>query len=501
MASAAPAPDPSASQADLPTRWNPKDVHKRLELSADGLEFVLTGPENIPDGSIEAASVRADRPFLAPQGIGYFEVTILRGRKKADSVVRCAVGVGTSSINKTTLERYPGCDHHTFGYHGDDGMAYSGSMVGRAYGLKWVFGDVVGCGINFSKGTIFWTLNGVRKDDIAYTDKDLVLYPMVGIKDRGLRVRANFGASPFVYDIGDLYNQEKARIWSQIKATSLPSPGPGELSEMQQLVLQFLQHEGYADTARALADDINQQRRALDRDGSQNLAPIDLGDETDVNARRDIRRAIIQGNIDRAIELTSNVYPAVLPNNSMVHIRLRCRKFIELVIQAIALRKSIAALSAAASSHNMDIDSNNSTEFERMDTDKDGESGGQRQDKASALVALEVETIKYGRVLNAEFGSDPRPEVQNLLTDVFAMMAYEHPENEDDVAPLLDLADRTRVAEELNAAILAEQGKPTRSDLEVTWVETAERLEHLKTHKPSTGAPFVSMEDIFDGRG
>jgi hypothetical protein len=43
-------------------------------------------------------------------------------------------------------------------------------------------------------------------DDIAYTDKDLVLYPMVGIKDRGLRVRANFGASPFVYDIGDLYN-------------------------------------------------------------------------------------------------------------------------------------------------------------------------------------------------------------------------------------------------------------------------------------------------------
>jgi hypothetical protein len=55
--------------------------------------------------------------------------------------------------------------------------------------------------------------------------------------------------------------------------------------------------------------------------------------------------------------------------------------------------------------------------------------------------------------LRAEFANDPRREVKRALEDTFALIAYENV-RESALAPLLETAGRTPVAEELNSAIL-----------------------------------------------
>ena len=45
----------------------------------------------------------------------------------------------------------------------------------------------------------------------------------------------------------------------------------------------------------------------------------------------EIRKAILTGDIDRAISLTQTFYPTVLEKNEPIHFRLRARKFVEMM--------------------------------------------------------------------------------------------------------------------------------------------------------------------------
>ncbi len=47
---------------------------------------------------------------------------------------------------------------HSYGYHGDDGHAFSGSGHGRAYGPPFGAGDVVGALLNRADRTIRWAV-------------------------------------------------------------------------------------------------------------------------------------------------------------------------------------------------------------------------------------------------------------------------------------------------------------------------------------------------------
>ena len=75
------------------------------------------------------------------------------------------------------------------------------------------------------------------------------------------------------------------------------------------------------------------------------------------------------------------------------------------------------------------------------------------EDKEAKSARALDETIAYGMELKAEFANDPRREVKRALEDTFALIAYPDA-RESMLAPLLDVAGRAPVAEELNSAIL-----------------------------------------------
>ncbi|ESZ91677.1 hypothetical protein SBOR_7934 [Sclerotinia borealis F-4128] len=184
----------------LPSKWSINDKFGALEIMNDGLEVKLTGPKSISDHrDIEACAVRSDHPMPPQCGIYYFEVTIL-SRKREDS----SIGIGFST-KQVLLSRLPGWEPDSWAYHGDDGNGYGGANSGKHYGPSFTTDDTIGCGINFTNGSAFFTKNGDRLGtafrDIKGKGK---LFPSVGMKKPGEHIRVNFGQSPFVFDIDSM---------------------------------------------------------------------------------------------------------------------------------------------------------------------------------------------------------------------------------------------------------------------------------------------------------
>jgi hypothetical protein len=120
------------------------------------------------------------------------------------------IGLGFCRAN-VTLNRLPGWEPDSWGYHGDDGHSFCCQGTGKTYGPTFTTGDVVGCCINFRKGIAFYTKNGVELDtafrDLTFdapgkTSGKGDFYPSVGLRTPGEHVRVNFGQKPFVFDIG-----------------------------------------------------------------------------------------------------------------------------------------------------------------------------------------------------------------------------------------------------------------------------------------------------------
>jgi hypothetical protein len=183
----------------------------------------------------DAASVRATHPIPSACGLYYFEVKIVsKGRDGyvlftliikvlSFTIPLCfcrymGIGLSAQGVN---MNRLPGWDKHSYGYHGDDGHSFCSSGSGQPYGPTFTTNDVIGCGVNLIDNTCFYTKNG-HNLGTAFADLPSNLYPTVGLQTPGEIVDTNFGQSPFVYDIEDDMRELRARVASTILNYPIP---------------------------------------------------------------------------------------------------------------------------------------------------------------------------------------------------------------------------------------------------------------------------------------
>jgi len=191
---------------------------------------------------------------------------------------------------------------------------------------------------------------------------------------------------------------------------------------------------------------------ALNLDPNKQIEGINIKDDEDANNRQRIRRAILSGDIDRALKYTKSYYPSVLTENEQVYFRLRCRKFIEMIRKEAELnllidKKSVSRARQGEDDEEMLEADGHSTWEDQMDTEDGVDS--------TTLSKLSRDALDYGMELRSEFHADPRREVSKHLDEIFALMAYPNPLKVKEVAHLLDGTGRVAVAEELNSAILS----------------------------------------------
>ncbi|KAK0728469.1 hypothetical protein B0T26DRAFT_738802 [Lasiosphaeria miniovina] len=513
----------------LPSRWNKDDKDTSLDVLGDGLEVKFTGRTT---SEHEACSIRADYPMPALCGVYYFELTVLN--KKRDETT---IGIGFSS-RSVSLQRPPGWEPESWGYHGDDGRCFAAQNVGKSYGPKFGSGDTAGCLVNFRLGHALFTKNGVDLGiafrDVNFKDVKGKLYPTIGLKKPGDHVLVNFGQRPFQFDIDGYMKKQQKMISDSIKNADPSSLAPplAESELIQQLVLQFLQHDGYVESARAFAEEILGEKKALCLGPNEHVEGINIKDDEDANNRQRIRRAILDGDIDRALKYVDMFYPSVLKDNEQVYFSLRCRKFIEMIRKEaelnLLLEKKLAKFTKRRFSQGVDaaaagaqISHGEEDDEEMLEVDEVGNghgnghwTGGHHEeaedddgmdveDGASAngngfggVSKLSQDALAYGMELRAEFHADPRREISHRLEEIFALIAYPNPLKVKEVAHLLDGSGRVTVAEELNSAILMSLGKSSRAALENVFAQTVVLLEDLR--KDGGDGAFVTVQSVFD---
>lgn len=158
--------------------------------------------------------MQATHPIPAACGLYYFEVRIVS--KGRDGYM--GIGLSAAGVN---MNRLPGWDKHSYGYHGDDGHSFCSSGTGQPYGPTFTTGDVIGCGVNLVDNTCFYTKNGHHLGT-AFTDLPPNLYPTVGLQTPGEVVDANFGQEPFMFDIEDMMRELRSRTRLQIYDFPVP---------------------------------------------------------------------------------------------------------------------------------------------------------------------------------------------------------------------------------------------------------------------------------------
>ncbi|KAI9460184.1 SPRY-domain-containing protein [Lactarius psammicola] len=480
----------------LPTRWSEQDRHPYLSVSADGKELTYHGGNFQNGGSGDnAGMVRTNHPIPPACGIYYYEIEILSKAQKAHISIGFTAG-------DTRLNKLPGWEKNSWGYHGDDGYSFSAEKAGNTYGPTFGGGDIIGAGIDFSQNRAFFTKNGTLIGMVFdHVACDVQVFPSVGLRHSAESVRVNFGHAPFKYDIDDHVQQRRDAVWASIQCkplnwhildsardttgihasregadgaspTSTEDEGRGEAAR---LVLNYLIHHGYAKTAEALQTQLARIPTPSVPDADSPMMMLadhekESGEPSMLEQRLSIVRSVRQGDIEDALNELGERFPDVLARDGgMIRLKLRCRQFVELVNAAAEEKRVLSPSSSAISpaSHN----GGEEEDADAMDVDDD----------APAQAALKS-ALTYGRGLRTEYRADAaeRPEVQALLERTWGVIAYHSPADAGgEVGRWAGQDARDTLAGEVNQAILESQGFPRRPALERLYRQTGASLVQL----------------------
>ncbi|XP_055626238.1 ran-binding protein 9 [Toxorhynchites rutilus septentrionalis] len=299
-------PNVNESVDPLPRSWSSQDKCTTIGLTQNNLRVHYKG---IGKSHTDAASARTPYPIPSACGLYYFEVKIIS--KGRDGYM----GIGLTAHTHFKMNRLPGWDKQSYGYHGDDGNSFCSSGNGQPYGPTFTTGDIIGCGVNLVDNTCFYTKNGHHLG-IAFRDLPPRLYPTVGLQTPGEVVDANFGQEPFKFDIEDMLKELRAATKATIYNFPLPDDQGDWTVILHKMVSSYLVHHGYSSSAETFA-------RSTGQTMQEDIASI--------KNRQKIIKLVLSGRMGQAIEQTIRLYPGLLESNQNLLFMLKCRQFIEMV--------------------------------------------------------------------------------------------------------------------------------------------------------------------------
>ncbi|KAI8386993.1 concanavalin A-like lectin/glucanase domain-containing protein [Blakeslea trispora] len=288
----------------LPQYWNKNDKSRSIEVGMNGLDLSYQSSLKSSQQQqtiAEAATARTHFPVRTQCGVYYFEIKV--NSLGLDGLF--AIGLCAAQHKLDTL---PGHDIFSFGYHGQSGQIFKQKQA-QDYGPSFSSGDVIGCGVDFTTGHVFFTKNGISLGPAFELDKDMPYYPCVGLSTPGERITANFGQQPFLFDIVDYIKNQQVSFH-----LSIPSDHHQQ-NALDQILATYLVHLGYTETAKSLVKNSHQ---------TINLC---LSDD-DINSNH-LRQTIMSGCIDSALHQTYTHYPGLLESDPDLHFELKTRKFLD----------------------------------------------------------------------------------------------------------------------------------------------------------------------------
>jgi hypothetical protein len=162
-----------------------------------------------------------NKALLKPEFLSYFEISILKfansGTKDVSDRKALTIAIGLNSYPMLRdcnchcgLCGYmPGWDEESWGYHGDDGgLHYNDDRSHREYGPTYGEGDTIGCGVDYQRGHIFFTLNGRYLGIAWHMELEMsrrMFYPTLAMREGMPPIECNFGEHPFRFQLGN-YN-------------------------------------------------------------------------------------------------------------------------------------------------------------------------------------------------------------------------------------------------------------------------------------------------------
>ena len=168
----------------------------------------------------------------------------------------------------------------------------------------------------------------------------------------------------------------------------------------------------------------------------------------------EIRAAILDGDLDKALKYTNAYYPKFLEDYPHIQFKLRCRKFLEMMHQSSELSTAAAAKRGKTASNGAVFEQEMEVDEQMHDGDGDAmDTEDQDPEAISRSQTLLTEAVQYGQQLHMDYPTDERGGNKRVLDDIFSLVAYPDPRRSVH-GHYLDPAGRVAVAEELNSAIL-----------------------------------------------
>lgn len=461
------------------------DHHNRGIFLSVEKDFCTVRYKGMGNDSQDVGVIRSNAPFTGQEPVDYFEVEVLQCGDESSDI---CIGVSTSDMVTT---RHVGHCSHSWGYSAGDGCKYHyGSRYGLAYASKYGAGDVIGCGIDWSRRDIFFTLNGKHLGTAfsSVTFKSNRIYPTVSLHSNGDRVRCNFrGPFRFQNRLDLMLDKRRHAMRAQIDSTEI------HVGDVHALVEEYLLHEGYLETLQCFSETVNRRNPANGASDMKNAGTNDTKGTNPLiaisNKRKTLGQLVLDGHIEQVLQMLPELLPDVYhPSSAHIYssmlLKLHCQCFVEhirngCVDEAVQYATEyIYPFSVGASTEQAMSDCDgegNSNDSDDMSVDNGAESRSESDGSGQANYRRHLESIKL-------FAED-----EELIYNTLGLLAYVDP-NQSPLHSLMDVERRRSLWDEIQKLIIQRHDISPTSRMEVLL----KHLVLLKMVCPAEGAQGIA---------